>query len=356
MSFLLLLLGILACTGNLVNASCKLEMNPPRVVVRYGDSLKATCSSTGDVEGMGWESTYGGTGLKKDVSSLVLNITSVKAWELEPQCYASLRSDGSQCTETLPVTVYKLPQSVTLSQLSGKGAPMVEGQLYQMKCDVVNVAPVKNLSISWYKGRSIYSIETFEDPSPFPVNISSEKSVTVNRNDNGAYIWCEAMLNLGSVDRNLRPMLSQPKELTVLYPPTFDTPFNETVELPAGKTISLICTAKGNPKPVYRWDFPDPAQETNEKHDSSKPILTPAFPIPGTYTCTASNSQGSSIKYFQVVEASEDRTTFGVILGVFVSLGVLLLISGLFFVTQNGTFSCSKNNYTRGQATSSGPV
>uniref|UniRef100_A0A4W5LK34 Ig-like domain-containing protein n=1 Tax=Hucho hucho TaxID=62062 RepID=A0A4W5LK34_9TELE len=46
-----------------------LVLNPPRVVVRYGDSVSVNCStsSTG-LEGMGWEATFGGTGFEQDVN------------------------------------------------------------------------------------------------------------------------------------------------------------------------------------------------------------------------------------------------------------------------------------------------
>uniref|UniRef100_A0A672IYQ6 Ig-like domain-containing protein n=1 Tax=Salarias fasciatus TaxID=181472 RepID=A0A672IYQ6_SALFA len=190
-----------------------LKVTPPRVVVRYGSPLLATCSSTSDIEGVGWESSYGGTGLIKDVSSLALNISSVETWELEPQCYASLRSDGSQCLEKLPVTVYKLPKSVSLSQPSGGGGPMVEGQQYKINCYIANVAPRKNLSVNWYKGNTIFQIDRFREASLSPDDISSEISITAHRNDSGADLWCEAKLTFKSVEQNPPPMCSQSKKL-----------------------------------------------------------------------------------------------------------------------------------------------
>uniref|UniRef100_A0A672IY10 Ig-like domain-containing protein n=1 Tax=Salarias fasciatus TaxID=181472 RepID=A0A672IY10_SALFA len=276
--------------GNVADASCELKVTPPRVVVRYGSPLLATCSSTSDIEGVGWESSYGGTGLIKDVSSLALNISSVETWELEPQCYASLRSDGSQCLEKLPVTVYKLPKSVSLSQPSGGGGPMVEGQQYKINCYIANVAPRKNLSVNWYKGNTIFQIDRFREASLSPDDISSEISITAHRNDSGADLWCEAKLTFKSVEQNPPPMCSQSKKLNVL------------LELIAGETTSLNCAAMGNPTPVYRWGFPEPTQDTNKQRDIGGPVLT--VRDPGTYSCTASNSQGSSTKYFSVVQTS----------------------------------------------------
>lgn len=50
-----------------------------------------------------------------------------------------------------------------------------------------------------------------------------------------------------------------------------------------------------------------------------------------------------------------DQTTFGAILGVGLFVAVMLIVIGAVYVTREGTFSCNKGNYTRGQP-SSGPV
>ncbi|CAN9505573.1 unnamed protein product [Ophioblennius macclurei] len=354
MFFLLFLSGIFACTGNLASASCGFKMSPPKVVVRYGDPLLVNCSSAGAIEGMGWESPDGGTGFESGASSVILEIASVKTWKLEPICFATFSGDGGQCTETLSVTIYQEPKSVSVPQVSKDEGPMVAGQTYQMKCDVIDVAPGNNVVVDWHKGGKIVKSDPLQEVSPTPVNKSSVFSLLVDRNDNEAEIWCEARLNLGLEGQNPPPMRSKSKQLTVLYPPVFDKPSNETVELLAGTTISLNCNATGNPMPVYMWEFPDSAGGTKVLQDVREPIFTPDIQIPGSYSCTASNSRGKSTKHF-VVEASGDYTTFAAILGVFVTLGVFFLIAGLFIVTPDGTFSCAKNGYVRGQTTS-GPV
>lgn len=348
--------GLLASTGDPVSAECQLEMNPPRVMVKYGDPVSANCTSLrGEVLGLGWESTYGGSGLQLGVTSLPFNIASVKAWVIQPTCYATL-SDNSQCIELLPVTVYQMPESVSIHQSLSEIGPKEEGQQFRIQCDIVNVAPASLLSVYWHKGNKIIHHENFTDSSLSPVSKSSILNLTAQRDDNGLQISCEAKLNLGPGEQNHPAMQSKSHEVTVLYPPTFTNPDTETVQLSAGKKITLYCNATGNPAPVYSWHVPQPVQKASKNEDLNQPFLTPSFQLPGNYSCKASNSQGTSVKYFTVIEATRNRTTLAAIIGAFVALGVLLFVGGLLFVTPDGTFSFNQSKYLRGKRTSSGPV
>ncbi|KAI9539402.1 hypothetical protein NQZ68_005482 [Dissostichus eleginoides] len=145
--------------------------------------------------------------------------------------------------------------------------------------------------------------------------------------------------------QSLPKIQSKPQKLIVLYSPTFTTPENETFELSARNTIILNCTATGNPMPVYSWGFAHPIQQMKKNRNDSQLILTPSNRLPGTYNCTASNTQGSSTKYFTVIEVPRNRTTFAALVGGFVFLGAVLFIGGLLFVKPDGTFSFSKAGY-----------
>uniref|UniRef100_A0A3P9CTQ0 Ig-like domain-containing protein n=1 Tax=Maylandia zebra TaxID=106582 RepID=A0A3P9CTQ0_9CICH len=177
--------------GNPASASCPLQISPPRVVVRLEGSLSANCTSLSDqIDGMGWESPYGGLDLTQGVTSLLFSIDSVPVWELEPMCFVNLH-DGDQCVKLLPVTVYKMPDSVSLRQNS---TTVKEGEQFAIQCDIVNVAPAINLSMLWHKGNKILNSETFDDSSPSPVSKSSVLTLTAHRDDDGAEIWCPAMM------------------------------------------------------------------------------------------------------------------------------------------------------------------
>ncbi|XP_076739415.1 uncharacterized protein LOC143418387 isoform X2 [Maylandia zebra] len=304
---------IIACTGKLVSTSCPLELSPPRVVVRFGDSFSANCTSSSDqTEGMGWESPFGGVDFTQGVSSLPFKIDSVPEWKMEPICYVNFR-DGDQCTEVLPVTVYKMPDSASL----------------------------KN---------------TFEESSPSPVSKSSVLTLTAHRDDDGAEIWCEAKLNLWPKEQGPPPVRSEAHTLTVLYPPTFTNDPNENLEMTVGSKISLNCTAKGNPVPSYHWQFPNFTQVWYRSHDVNHPILTPSSKFPGVYICTASNSQGTVTKYFIITKAPRDQTIITAIVRLLVAFGLLLFLAFLVFTTHRGIFSCKKGDYLQGQPTSSVPV
>lgn len=108
--------------------------------------------------------------------------------------------------------------------------------------------------------------------------------------------------------------------------------------------------------PAYSWHVPHPIQQSKEDQNENQPILTLSIQLPGTYNCTVANIRGTKTKYFTVIKATRDQTTFAALVGVFAALGVLLLIGGAFFVTPEGTFSFSRGGYLRGHPASSGPV
>ncbi|XP_029292846.1 hemicentin-2-like [Cottoperca gobio] len=337
------------CTGKPVHSvGCPVEMSPPSVLVRFGDPFSVNCSSPSDQrQSLGWEAMVGtGTGLKHGVSSITLKIDSVKNWNIKPICFINLL-DGFQCMETLPVTVYKMPDSISISQPSQMG-PMVEGEKYRMQCDIVNVAPLRNLSVHWHRGDKIIYTQTFDESSESPVNTSSVFDLTAQIGDNGTEMWCEAQLDFSPPVPNLS-ILSDSLKVIVLYSPTFTKPGNETLEISAGNETILDCTATGNPTPVYSWNFPHLIQKMKKNQNGNQLILTPPFGFPGTYNCTASNTQGSNTKYFTVIEATRNRTTFAVLVGVFVVLGAVLFIGGLLLLTPEGTFSFSKGGYLKGK-------
>lgn len=345
-----LLVGLMACTGIPVSVSCPIKMSPTAVVVKYGDPFSANCTLSSDEPiGLGWESSQGGTGVKR-VSNLSLIVDSVTDLGIRPHCYAYYR-DGNQCQQLLPVTIYKMPESVSMSQLSPKGT-MIEGEKYRMQCDVIDVAPVRYLSVYWYKGNEIVHKETFEGHSESKANKSSFLDLFAHGLDDGSQVWCEAKLDL-PMKPDLPAVKSQSHNMVVLYPPTFINPDNETQEVRPNDKITFNCTATGNPAPKYKWLFPHRIQSKDKDLETNQPSLTPSLLLPGTYSCLASNTRGSNIKYFTITELPRDYTTLAAMVGGIASLGVLGLIMGYFVVTPQGTFSFSQGSY---QPTSSAPV
>ncbi|XP_031642950.1 intercellular adhesion molecule 1-like isoform X6 [Oncorhynchus kisutch] len=176
----------LTLPGAPTHASCPVELNPPRVVVRYGDSVSVNCTTSTDPEGMGWEVTFGGIGLQENVNFVTWTVGSLMDWTIEPKCYINPQN-GSQCTEILPVILYKTPDSVSISPLSHSG-PMMEGKEYQLQCDIQNIAPLQNLVVRSYEGEVEYRCEAELDlgpEEPKPTALSSKPlNVTVYSHTN----------------------------------------------------------------------------------------------------------------------------------------------------------------------------
>ncbi|XP_045066730.1 hemicentin-1-like isoform X2 [Coregonus clupeaformis] len=322
-----LTLGVLVFTGRPTHASSPLELNPPRLVVRYGDSVSVNCStSSTDHEGMGWEATYGGTGFEQNVNIVTWTVDNLTDWTIEPKCYITL-NDGNQLIEVLPVILYKTPDSVSISVLSHSG-PMVEGTEYQLQCDIQNIAPQQNLVVKWYKGNEPVDNVTYSNIIKTPVNVSATLMISPSRDDDGAQYRCRAELDLGPEGPQPHPTVtSEPLNITVHYPPTFSRPEAETLDIRVGEKITLNCTATGRPTPLYSW----------QSSDVLEALFTPSSELPGTYTCTASNLIGKNSKTFTVnPKPKGGRTTFYAIIGSGLGLALLVGIGYLFLKQRAG--------------------
>ncbi|XP_056869926.1 cell adhesion molecule 3-like [Takifugu flavidus] len=342
----------MALAGKHAGSNCPVELSPPSVVVRFRDPLWANCEAlTDQIQGMGWEASQEGKPLTPGVTSLALDIKMVTDWELRAFCFIN-KPVGAQCVRELPITVYKTPDNVLMSDISG---PLVQGRQFQMRCDVFNVAPVNKLSVRWYKGSERVKTETFPGTTLKPVSESSVLTLSAHRDDHEQSIWCEAALTFGP-GTDIPASQSQAYKMEVLFPPAFSNATDEEHELRDGSPLILNCNASGNPAPVYRWTFPDPIQLMIRNQTTHLPVLMPIPELPGVYKCKVSNSLGTAIKSFTVIEPERHRSTFAAMVGAFVVAGILLAIVAIYFVTPDGTFAFNKGSYQRGRPTSSGPV
>lgn len=88
-----------------------------------------------------------------------------------------------------------------------------------------------------------------------------------------------------------------------LVPPTFLSPEPEILDSIPGGEIILNCTATGNPTPIYSWQSSTPMQERVE----NEATVTSSSLLPGTYTCTASNTLEKKSKQFIVKAKTKGR-------------------------------------------------
>lgn len=106
--------------------------------------------------------------------------------------------------------------------MSGLAGPLVQGQKYKLRCDVFNVAPVKNLLLHWYKGNTIINTSDFNELTVHPVNTSSVLTLLADRDDHGRSVWCEAVMYFFWQGTDRPANRSQAYEMEVLC--MFSTP------------------------------------------------------------------------------------------------------------------------------------
>ncbi|XP_016114066.1 uncharacterized protein [Sinocyclocheilus grahami] len=269
---------LVSLTG--AQAECPLQLNPQRVVVRYGDSVAANCSTSVLHEGMGWEASEGAVPMTKNQSLITWRVSELKEWDIKPVCFINYKiGDKNQCPVELPVTVYKTPDSVFISV--NHSGPMKEREPYELQCDVHNVAPTL--------------------------------LIRPDRADDGAQYRCEAELDLGAEGPQPHPTISsKPLNVEVYYKPQHSS---STETIIKDDKVMLDCTVKANPAPTYTWDH------LKEKNSSSE--LKSSALSPGNYTCTATNALGRDSKVF-IVKSTGIRPTFWTVL-TFFQLSVALI-------------------------------
>ncbi|KAI7803586.1 putative vascular cell adhesion protein 1 [Triplophysa rosa] len=282
---------LVSLTGT--NAECPLEFNPQRVVVRYGGSVSVDCSTNITHKGIGWEASEGPVPTNRDQNLITWRVSSLRQWDIKPICY--INYDGPQCEKNLPITIYKTPDSVSINTADHTG-PMIYFSTYKLQCDVVNVAPVQNLIVKWYKGETLMHNETFIYFIMTPVNTTSILQIIADRSDDGVQYRCEAELELGAEGPQPPPAVtSEPIQMTVVYPPQHIS-LVETIEKIDGE-VSLNCTVAANPTATYTWH----SEHLKETRSSS--VLSSSTLSPGNYTCTAKNLLGDSSKVFIINSA-----------------------------------------------------
>lgn len=107
-----------------------------------------------------------------------------------------------------------MPDKVSMS---GHAGPFVQDQEYKMQCDVFNVAPVKKLSVHWYKGNTKVITQTFDNLTVYPVNTSSVITLHADRDDHGSLIWCEAAMTLLGSDRHANQSQAYKMEVLCMF-------------------------------------------------------------------------------------------------------------------------------------------
>lgn len=303
---LLLLVQLLLPPPLGADPQCSLLLDPQRMLVPFGEAgHRASCApapgQAGRLASLHWRA--GGATLAGDTWSA----DGLTDWEAAPLCSASFTGPRATCQRALDLTLYKSPDDVSVRP--PPSAAWLENTRVTLHCDIVNVAPARNLTVRWYRGNQTMTSEVVEslrvtgcrpdarclpERVRTPLNVTSAFSLTLSRELSGAQLRCEAELLLAGARRRLRTS-SAPLNLTVYYKPSIKSE-NQASAVPLfhGHPELLRCEADGAPPPQIRWLF-EPELRPNL---TARGLLVSQ---PGLYTCNATNAAGSASRRVEVL-------------------------------------------------------
>uniref|UniRef100_A0A3Q0T364 Ig-like domain-containing protein n=1 Tax=Amphilophus citrinellus TaxID=61819 RepID=A0A3Q0T364_AMPCI len=258
------------------------------LVVKHGDPANATCvacqkdctENLFDLEKAQGE-------VRKNGTTLSWTIDRLTEWDMFIMCYYNT-DDGDQCCSNLELTVYQPPESVSISFVNHTG-PMFEHQQYRLQCSVQDVAPVQNLTVTFYRGTKALGHLQSNSEEKKAVNKTFTLDITASKDDDGALYWCEAKLELGSDGPQPPPVETTEKLTAAVY---------FLITITDGDTLHLNCSSVGNPSPTYTWTLP--SDKASSYNGSVLTIKSVGFKHEGQYTCTVTNTAGTVTKEFDV--------------------------------------------------------
>uniref|UniRef100_A0A3B1J5J3 Intercellular adhesion molecule 3 n=1 Tax=Astyanax mexicanus TaxID=7994 RepID=A0A3B1J5J3_ASTMX len=244
------LLCLYLVTGT--NASSNLRLDPPRIVASFGSSISANCSTdVADYLIMGWEAPIG-TSEKTGPKMVTWIVGNLTEWDMKPSCFINVRDQPLPEELPLSLTIYKIPDSVSISTVNHTG-PMIEGRQYELQCDIQNVAPVGNVTMKWYKGDTQVGNTTFSESSKTPDNLLATLQISPSRDDDGAQYRCKAELDLGPEGPQPLPaVMSDPLNITVHYGPEISC-YSGNFTAIRNEEFTPNCTVQGHPTPEITW-------------------------------------------------------------------------------------------------------
>ncbi|XP_010779132.1 vascular cell adhesion protein 1-like isoform X2 [Notothenia coriiceps] len=291
----------LACDQNCAD---KPRFTPSRLVAQFGKPTSALCSVCQPgchVTLFDIENPIGTK--KKNGTEITWTVNNMTEWINSTMCYYTNDTTNVQCCSVLPITVYKPPDNVSFSVQPDE--PMSEGRQYTLQCEVWDVAPVKNLTVTFYRGQTALGHTQSSNTDEKPVSEVFTWNITSTKEDDGVQFWCEAKLELGA-DGPQPPPVGKSENVTaaVHYKPQREAP---PIIITEGNRLTLNCSSVGNPPPSYTWT--PPSRITSPFDGSVFIIESITRKDEGSYTCYVSNVKGSITVEFNVTVQGLPSTT-----------------------------------------------
>lgn len=267
-------------------------LGPDPVFVEYGGSISLNCTMmcNSTIEARGWE-----TSLRKDEGPMdkywiTTNLLNITQWISVPQCFTI---DISSVTRTTQITIvaYEAPSDVRVDL----PPEMVVGQSYSVICQVLNIAPKRNLSVSIFRGTETLHRESFShDLTNTSTDVIITHDVTAQRKDQGAEYSCTAVLDLRPNGRVFNAS-SLRKSISIVGPPINIKISTERTDFQNGDNFTVRCYAEGNPSPMFTWHLPSNESTRTSHNGSTVTIIAAQGMHSGTYECRAQNRFGTTM-------------------------------------------------------------
>ncbi|KAM4534927.1 hemicentin-1 [Fundulus diaphanus] len=264
-------------------------------IIQYGTEVSANCSTT-EEEFEEMTLQLGNTTCKSSQQNATVScVAPVFGLEMTAVCKIRL-NDTLECSKKVEITVYKILLSVKTGDIGEAD--------YELQCDVVSVATVQNLTVTWYKNNEECTTEACIEAGGERDSISSMLPVNIGREEISAGFRCEVQLNLGQ-ESPQHPLVSATHYVSARYAPELRTNSSTSITLPKGGNATLLCDVEGNPPPEYRWTIDEELQlETTNKLEIT------GVNSRSTYSCTATNILGNITVRIHV-DVEEVTTTTG---------------------------------------------
>nr|XP_048687375.1 intercellular adhesion molecule 5-like isoform X1 [Caretta caretta] len=186
---LLLLLALPGAAEEPFNVSVR----PEDSVVEHGGAIWLNCSTTCQDPGArgGLETSLTKAQEKRGPRWEARELVNIWEWVSAPQCYFFCY--GKVTRASAHITTYRVPERVGLERI-----PELErGRAYNLTCRVLNVAPVRHLTVTLRQGGRTLHTETFQNRTRAAAdNVTVTHEIIPQRQDHGQEVTCHSALDL----------------------------------------------------------------------------------------------------------------------------------------------------------------